>query len=200
MEIIPRSCFCESVKNEILKSCKCNTRSRRSDYFSFLLVVWGICLPIFIICLTDDSDDDNIAPFYWMMFSIMALIYFTISATIRRLHDMGKSGCYLWLPFFFAPTIIVLIIFCFYDSEKEYNDWGPSPKYKINKPQYEPSNNIDNYTEPDVIVLAQPIIINRGEVIHYNPNPQFVNAIPGVAQPPNVYYIPPQISEEQTQN
>ena len=200
MEIIPRSCFCVSVKNELLKTCKCFTRSRRSDYFSFMLVVWGTCLPIFITCLTSDSEDDNIASFYWMMFSIMALIYFTITATIRRLHDMGKSGCYLWLGLFFPPSIIVLIIFCLYDSEKEYNSWGYSPKYKINKPQYEESNDIDTYTDPNVIVLAQPIIINRLEVSHYNPNPQFVNAIPNVAQPSNVYYVSPQISEEQTQN
>ena len=201
MEIIPRSCFCESVKNELLKSCKCLTRSRRSDYFSFMLVVWGTCLPIFITCLTSNSEDDSIAPFYWMMFSIMALIYFTISATIRRLHDIGKSGCYLWLALFFTPSIIVFIIFCFYDSEKESNNWGPSPKYKINKPQYEgTSNDIYTYTEPNVIVLTQPIIINRLDVPHNNPNPQFVNAIPIFAQSSNVYYVPPQIPEEQTQN
>ena len=203
MEIIPRSCFCGSVKNELLKTCKCLTRSRRSDYFSFILVVWGTCLPIFIICLTTDSgneEDDSIAPFYWMMFSIMALIYFTISATVRRLHDIGKSGCCLWFVLFFPPSIIVFIIFCFYDSEKEYNEWGPSSKYKISKPQYEPSNDIDTYTEPDVIILPQPIVINRLEVHHYSPNPQFVNSIPGVAQPSNVYYAPPQISSEQTQN
>ena len=202
MEIIPRSCFCESVKNELLKTCNCITRSRRSDYFSFILVVWGTCLPIFIICLTRGNGSD-IAPFYWMMFSLVALIYLTISATVRRLHDIGKSGCYLWIVLFFAPSIIVFIIFCFYDSEKESNQWGPSPKYKISKPQYTTSNGIDTYTEPDVIIVPQNIIVSRFEVHHYNqyaPNPQFVNAIPRVAQQSNVYYTPPQIPSEQTQN
>ena len=52
-----------------------------------------------------------------------------LSSTFRRLHDIGKSGNYIFIalvPIF--GEISLLILLC-YDSEKGQNKFGPSPKY-----------------------------------------------------------------------
>ena len=59
----------------------------------------------------------------------LAIFIPTIAVTIRRLHDVGKSGWnYLWnlLP---AIGQIILLVFLVKDSEPTENLWGKSPKY-----------------------------------------------------------------------
>ena len=53
--------------------------------------------------------------------------------TVRRLHDVGKSG--VNLLFYFLPIAgpIILIIFLATDSEPRENKWGPNPKNIGNK-------------------------------------------------------------------
>ena len=51
------------------------------------------------------------------------------AATVRRLHDIGKRGEYIFVglvPFFGGITLLVLLC---KDSEKGNNEFGPSPKY-----------------------------------------------------------------------
>ena len=54
-----------------------------------------------------------------------------LSATARRLHDVGKRGEYMFIgfvPFFGGLTLLVLLCF---DSHKNSNKFGPSPKYGL---------------------------------------------------------------------
>ena len=136
------------------------------------------------------------------MISLCTCIWLTISSTIRRLHDAGKTGCFVWL-FLFPPFTIILFIFCCYDSEKENNYWGDSPKYILDKPLYTPSyNDIETYKEPEVVTNPNIIFVNQTTVA-YLPNPQNVDSpLPyqlNSNSPSNVYYIaqvpPPQASE-----
>ena len=74
-----------------------------------------------------------------------AIMLPTLSATVRRLHDTGKRGEYIFIalvPFF--GHIALLVLLCT-DSMKETNEFGPSPKY---------TNAVNNY------LLAQPQIQN----------------------------------------
>ena len=53
-----------------------------------------------------------------------------ISASVRRLHDTGKSGLFLLLtlvPF----GNLVLLLFFLEDSQQNANEYGPSPKYLL---------------------------------------------------------------------
>ena len=61
----------------------------------------------------------------------IALIIPSISLTIRRLHDIGKSGwwyliCCL-LNIFCGIGGIILLVFTLLDSQSD-NKWGPNPK------------------------------------------------------------------------
>lgn len=60
---------------------------------------------------------------YWL-----AIIIPVITVTIRRLHDTGKSGW--WVFIILIPIIggIVLIIFMVLDSQPGPNRFGPNPK------------------------------------------------------------------------
>lgn len=52
-----------------------------------------------------------------------------LSATVRRLHDIGKKGNYIFIglvPFFGGLTLLILLCF---DSHQNSNKYGPSPKY-----------------------------------------------------------------------
>ena len=74
-----------------------------------------------------------------------AIMLPTLSATVRRLHDTGKRGEYIFIalvPFF--GHIALLVLLCT-DSMRETNEFGPSPKY---------TNAVNNY------LLAQPQIQN----------------------------------------
>ena len=66
----------------------------------------------------------------------MALYYFFISynytksiaVSVRRLHDVGKSGKMLLIIFIPLIGAIWLLILALKDSEPGENQWGPNPK------------------------------------------------------------------------
>ena len=83
----------------------------------------------------DDDDDDEVYSDLWPLIVIGVLLLISvilliplISLSVRRLHDIGKSGCYLFLcliPFGF----FVIFIFLLEDSHPNVNIYGTSPKY-----------------------------------------------------------------------
>ena len=50
---------------------------------------------------------------------------FVLSFHIRRLHDMGKSGWWVILSFFFTPVFLMWVLIS--GSDKQENDYGPVP-------------------------------------------------------------------------
>ena len=93
-----------------------------------------------------------------------------ISASVRRLHDTGKSGLYLLLlliPF----GSIVLFIFFLEDSHQASNMYGPSPKYMANQNGTLMSN--------QMIQLADMSKkSNMPNMPNTNPQPQFIQTYP----------------------
>jgi len=59
---------------------------------------------------------------------LIAIIPF-ISATVRRLHDIGKSGCYIFIGFIPLFGQIYLLFLLCKDSNEGNNEYGASPKY-----------------------------------------------------------------------
>jgi len=53
----------------------------------------------------------------------------TLSLTVRRLHDIGKSGW--WYLIGIIPLVggILLLVWYCKDSQPGSNQWGHSPKY-----------------------------------------------------------------------
>lgn len=110
-------------------------RSRRKEYWFFILfnilifIVLGILMSIMA-----PSAEAGVPPEPPMLFVGLIGIYWlasllpTIAVTVRRLHDIGRSGW--WILIAAVPIIggIVLLVFNLTDSQAGDNQWGPNPK------------------------------------------------------------------------
>jgi len=102
-------------------------RARRKEYWYFVLFNFIIG---FVLGLIESLA--GIAP--EMGFSVLGGIYSLavllpgIGVSIRRLHDTGRSGWWLFIgliPFIGAIIILVITVT---DSQEGTNQYGPSPK------------------------------------------------------------------------
>ena len=130
MEGAPRVRFVEAVKKALGGYSDYRSRSRRSEYWFWVLFcaligfVVGLIGGILYAILNSDIP-------YKILSVIMVLTIFVFSLPlgVRRFHDIGRSGWFMLLGL--IPIIGGLIIFIFFlqDSQREQNQWGPSPKY-----------------------------------------------------------------------
>lgn len=88
-------------------------RSRRSEYFPFMLLI----VFIYACCRSFFSE----APIIVLVVGIVLDIPL-LAVTARRLHDIGRSGWWMLCP-------ILPIIWMFKDSDIGTNQYGVSPKY-----------------------------------------------------------------------
>jgi uncharacterized membrane protein YhaH (DUF805 family) len=104
-----------------------NGRSRRSELWWFFL--FNIIIEIIIIILAN-----LITPNLIFLLYIYALIAFLpgLGLVIRRLHDIGKSGWYIFIAFIPLVGAFILLYFYCLDSENQSNEYGESPKYGKN--------------------------------------------------------------------
>ncbi|GAA4409577.1 DUF805 domain-containing protein [Quisquiliibacterium transsilvanicum] len=59
---------------------------------------------------------------------VLAMLLPSLAVSVRRLHDIGRSGW--WLLVSFIPLIgaIVLLVFALRDGDAGDNAYGPNPK------------------------------------------------------------------------
>lgn len=103
-------------------------RARRSEYWYFALfnLIASVVLSI----------ADGIVGTYDVTTGIgllsglygLAVILPGVGVSIRRLHDIGKSGWWLLIILIPLIGIIVLLYFAVKDSQPETNEYGPNPK------------------------------------------------------------------------
>lgn len=58
----------------------------------------------------------------------LAVIIPGIAVSVRRLHDIGKSGWYLLVGFIPLIGVFILLYFMVVDSNPGNNEYGPNPK------------------------------------------------------------------------
>jgi len=151
MYVLPMVKFCTAFTNAFKNYSNFSGRIRRSEYWFFLLVVNLVTFFLLLFFMLSISgvirssnpyydyydyrnyyryNDDAISAFMILLVIYIAFIMTpTLSATVRRLHDIGKSGEYIFVglvPFFGGLTLLVYLC---RDSMTEANEFGPSPKY-----------------------------------------------------------------------
>jgi uncharacterized membrane protein YhaH (DUF805 family) len=104
-------------------------RSRRKEYWYFHLFngIVMIFLVAFAIVFSDQGKPAML-PFGLMFAYGLVVCVPSLAVTVRRLHDIGKSG---WWSFIgFVPLIggIILFVFSLLDSDPDRNEYGPNPK------------------------------------------------------------------------
>ena len=118
-------------------------RARRMEYWMFTLInaliFWGIAfIGVFIgraigASTTIGPDGDvvvatggGITPVLLLLYCFAMLIP-TIAVTVRRLHDIGRSGW--WYLIYFIPLGgFVLLVFTIFEGQPGPNQYGPDPK------------------------------------------------------------------------
>ena len=114
--------FIESYKKMFTNYTTFTGRTHRKDYWGAVLInfIIGVVLGILAEILS--------------IFGILSCLYSLavlvpgIAMSIRRMHDIGKSGWFVLLGLIpFVGWIIVLVLACI-DSDPEENIYGPNPK------------------------------------------------------------------------
>lgn len=99
-------------------------RIRRSTY-ALRLISLMIPFSLFAYLLEDNKD-------FELLYSVISLVLFiaTVIQSIKRLHDLNKSGWYYLL--FIIPVVNIILGFylLFVDGTTTSNTYGPSPKSK----------------------------------------------------------------------
>jgi uncharacterized membrane protein YhaH (DUF805 family) len=122
----------ESKMNYLIEPLK-NTfnfsgRSTRTQYWLFELWMNGIIIAAVVIDILIGTDQIFDGAGLLTMIVSLGSIIPNLSITIRRIHDVGKSGWWIFVNAIpFIGGIFMLIMMCT-DSEGD-NQYGISPKY-----------------------------------------------------------------------
>ena len=104
-----------------------NGRARRTEYWMFTLFnVLAMMALVFVLGFLFDLD--NPISLILIIFYYLVIIIPALAVTVRRLHDVGKSG---WnILFGMIPLVGPILLFVWYctDSETGKNKWGNNTK------------------------------------------------------------------------
>ncbi len=131
--------FGPAIKSGLQKLLNFKGRARRSEFWWLILAFLIVFNLIEIVMYFSKVSGDVVLKYILFPLSCVLIV----SATVRRLHDTGRSGFWILLGFipilltvFFNLFWLVTLIanMCFIallcdDSEKSENRFGPSPKY-----------------------------------------------------------------------
>ena len=151
----PSMSIVESIKTCYAKYLNAKGRARRSEFWWFYLVAsivnWVAMFIVrsahtaaaekFASQVTFDNMDEMMSKaesldsqFLVYYIIVMIVLFFAVSlplicAQIRRLHDVGKSGHFMWLYLLCGVGGLIPLILCISDGKPEQNQYGPSPKF-----------------------------------------------------------------------
>lgn len=111
---------------EVLKKYALFTgRAGRREYWMFVLVSFVIAIAISVgLGIVASADVASIVSLVYAL----AVLLPSIAVSVRRLHDIGRSGWWLLIALVPFIGVIVLLIFYLLDSQSGENKYGPNPK------------------------------------------------------------------------
>ena len=112
----------------IKKYAEFKGRARRKEYWMYRLFFLLFSIPIMFvdIALNLTFGDLFYGPFYTVF--MLALILPDLGVTIRRLHDIGKSGWWIFIAAIPVIGIVWFLILMTTDSAPGENKYGSNPK------------------------------------------------------------------------
>lgn len=103
-------------------------RARRKEYWVFVILnfVFSLIALIFDGVLGLEKFSPDFSPLYSLYWA--ATLVPTLSVTVRRLHDTGRSGWYLLIGFIPLIGSLWLLVLTVMDGDRFTNQYGPDPK------------------------------------------------------------------------
>ena len=114
--------FVDALKSVFSQYANFNGRARRSEYWFFYLAYAVVSVVLSVLAQ------------YSSIFSVISAIVSlgllcpSLAVSVRRLHDIGKSGWYYLFALIPLVGAIILLIWFVKDSEPGDNMYGPNPK------------------------------------------------------------------------
>nr|WP_239074340.1 DUF805 domain-containing protein [Streptomyces sp. SID10853] len=97
-------------------------RARRQEYWMFTL--FSIIISIVLTIISSAVLDSN-----WLSgLYTLAVLLPTLAVTVRRLHDTGRSGGWIFIALVPFVGWIILIVFLATEGQRQANSHGPDPK------------------------------------------------------------------------
>jgi uncharacterized membrane protein YhaH (DUF805 family) len=213
----PSMGFCEAIKICMGKKfANFSDRARRSEFWFFQLFLAIVEFFLqFLSSMFMNARSGQMAEGAAIILLIFLLIILipSLAVTVRRLHDIGKSGWYILIGLIPILGFFILLYFMCIDSEVVPNEYGPSPKYNSsvqtnsqnlidqNNPVYQ--NNptpLNAYPQQQTPTYQQPYQNPVPQQPYQNPVPQqpYQNPVPPesyqnpVPQQPYQSPVPPE--------
>ncbi len=122
--------FQQSIRTCLQTYATFQGRARRSEFWWFVLFVFLVSAAADIldgvIFGSPSSGEAGISIFAPIVG--LALFLPTLAVAVRRLHDIGRSGWWVFLNLVPIVGFLVLLYWYTRDSEPETNVYGPPPK------------------------------------------------------------------------
>ena len=122
--------FSDAVQNVLMNNyANLNGRASRSEYWWFVLFNFIVNIVTFVIDLTLGSMITYDMGYVGLI-AFLALLLPTVSVSVRRLRDIGKSGWWILLaiiPIVNFIGIFVIIVFTIMEGEEQPNQYGNVP-------------------------------------------------------------------------
>ena len=116
--------FTDAIREVFTKYAVFDGRSRRSEYWYFFLLNYVVG---WVLGNINARTGSKIFLVLTIVFSLATLIP-GIAVAIRRLHDIGKSGWWMFIVLIPIVGVIWLIVLYATDSQPGDNMYGPYPK------------------------------------------------------------------------
>ena len=122
--------FSDAVQNVLMNNyANLNGRASRSEYWWFVLFNFIVNIVTLVIDLTLGSMITYDMGYVGLI-AFLALLLPTVSVSVRRLHDIGKSGWWILLaiiPIVNFIGIFVILVFTLMEGEEHPNQYGNVP-------------------------------------------------------------------------
>lgn len=144
--------FSQSIVTCFKKYLTISGRATRAEYWWFLLFFYlvGAFFGVLAVMLDDESILAGLGVFIVIVFCPLACVL------IRRLHDTGRSGAYIFLSLvpYVGGLIIFIITLLGSDSDNEYGpkplDNGDNPSQKATTPSEVNEDNVVDVTDVEL--------------------------------------------------
>jgi len=106
-----------------------NGRARRTEYWMYILfnMIFAIIAAILDNILGLKFSSESPYGFIYMVYALSVFIP-GLAVSVRRLHDVGKSGWFLLIAFIPIIGAIWLLILYFTEGDSGTNQYGLNPK------------------------------------------------------------------------
>lgn len=105
-------------------------RARRKEFWMFALINFIVLILLSFLdelLGTKTSNDEGGIGLLYLVYYLVSILP-SLAVSIRRLHDIGKSGWYIFITLIpLAGAIWFLILVCM-EGEPRPNQWGENPK------------------------------------------------------------------------